>query len=99
MKSQYRRKLLDAVESAIGDIVNDVIDKYYGDKVETDYDYERVLYAIARLVKQEVYGGKASLNDIVDYLMKLRSKKSFAKLVLSYLVARALEEGEEALAL
>lgn len=98
MKSQYRRKLIDAIDSVIGDIIDDIINKYYGDLVETDHDYEKILYAIARYVRQEVFGGKASLNDIVDYLTKLRSKKSLAKLVLSYLIAKALEESEEVLA-
>ncbi|MEM4557301.1 MAG: hypothetical protein QW123_03310 [Desulfurococcaceae archaeon] len=99
MKSQYRRKMLDAVESVIGDIVSEIVDKYYGDKVETDYDYEKILYSIAKFIKQEVYGGNATLDDIVNYLTKLRSKKNFAKLVLSYLIAQSIEGGEEAPAL
>lgn len=95
MKSQYRRKLVDTIDNLIGDIVDDIINRYYGDLVETDHDYERILYAIARYIKQEVFEDKATVNDIIEYLSRLRTKKSFARLILSYLVARALEEREE----
>ncbi|MEM0000851.1 MAG: hypothetical protein QXH02_05130 [Desulfurococcaceae archaeon] len=92
MKTQYRRKLIDSIESVIGDLVSDIIGKYYGERVETDYDYERILYSIARQVKQEVFDNKAAFNDIIEYLSKLRAKRNLAKLVLSYMISRALEE-------
>ncbi|MEM0002126.1 MAG: hypothetical protein QXS24_02350 [Desulfurococcaceae archaeon] len=94
MRAQYRRKLIDIVENTIGDIVSELIDKYYGDSIESDYDYERILYSIAHQVKQEIFNNKATLNDVVDYLSKLRSKKSIAKLIVSYMISRALEEPE-----
>jgi uncharacterized Rmd1/YagE family protein len=92
MKTKYRRKLIDTIESVVGDIVSELIDKYYSDRVETDYDYERILYSIARQVKQEVFNNKATLNDVIEYLEKLRSRRSVAKLVLSYFIARSIEE-------
>jgi uncharacterized Rmd1/YagE family protein len=92
MKTKYRRKLIDTIESVVGDIVSELIDKYYSDRVETDYDYERILYSIARQVKQEIFNNKATLNDVIEYLEKLRSRRSVAKLVLSYFIARSIEE-------
>jgi uncharacterized Rmd1/YagE family protein len=92
MKTQYRRKLIDTIESVVGDIVSELIDKYYSDRVETDYDYERILYSIASQVKQEVFNNKATLNDVIEYLEKLRSRRNVAKLVLSYFIARSIEE-------
>jgi uncharacterized Rmd1/YagE family protein len=92
MKTKYRRKLIDTIESVVGDIVSELIDKYYSDRVETDYDYERILYSIAHQVKQEVFNNKATLNDVIEYLEKLRSRRSVAKLVLSYFIARSIEE-------
>jgi uncharacterized Rmd1/YagE family protein len=92
MKTQYRRKLIDTIESVVGDIVSELIDKYYSDRVETDYDYERILYSIAHQVKQEIFNNKATLNDVIEYLEKLRSRRSVAKLVLSYFIARSIEE-------
>lgn len=94
MKTQYRRKLIDSIENVIGDLVNDIIDKYYGERVETDYDYEKILYSIARQIKQEVFDNKAAFDDVIEYLSRLRTKRNFAKLVLSYMVSRALEEPE-----
>ncbi|MEM0004010.1 MAG: hypothetical protein QXE10_04800 [Desulfurococcaceae archaeon] len=94
MKAQYRRKLIDSIENTIGDIVNELIDKYYGDRIETEYDYEKILYSIAHQVKQEVFDNKAALNDVIEYLNKLRNKKSIAKLIISYMISRALEEPE-----
>jgi uncharacterized Rmd1/YagE family protein len=92
MKTKYRRKLIDTIESVVGDIVSELIDKYYSDRVETDYEYERILYSIARQVKEEVFNNKATLNDVIEYLEKLRSRRSVAKLVLSYFIARSIEE-------
>jgi len=92
MKTKYRRKLIDTIESVVGDLVSELIDKYYSDRVETDYEYERILYSIARQVKQEVFNNKATLNDVIEYLEKLRSRRSVAKLVLSYFIARSIEE-------
>jgi uncharacterized Rmd1/YagE family protein len=92
MKTKYRRKLIDTIESVVGDIVSELIDKYYSDRVETDYEYERILYSIARQVKQEVFNNKSTLNDVIEYLEKLRSRRSVAKLVLSYFIARSIEE-------
>ncbi|MCC6053756.1 MAG: hypothetical protein LM589_00320 [Thermosphaera sp.] len=92
MKTKYRRKLIDTIESVVGDIVSELIDKYYSDRVETDYDYERILYSIAHQVKQEVFNNNATLNDVIEYLEKLRSRRSVAKLVLSYFIARSIEE-------
>lgn len=94
MKTQYKRKLIDSVENVIGDLINDLIDKYYGDLVETDHEYEKILYYIAHQIKREVFNNKATLNDVINYLTELRSKKSVAKLVLSYMISRALEESE-----
>lgn len=92
MRAQYRRKLIDSVESVVGDLVNDIIDRYYGDRVESEYDYEKILYYIARHIKQEVFSNKASFDEVVEYLSKLRTKGSLAKLVLSYMISKALEE-------
>lgn len=92
MKTQYRRKLIDSVENVIGDLVYDIIDKYYGDRVESEYDYEKILYSIARYIKQEVFNNKATLNDIIEYLDRLKAKRNLARLVLSYMISRAVEE-------
>ncbi|MEM4717381.1 MAG: hypothetical protein QXE81_01300 [Desulfurococcaceae archaeon] len=92
MRAQYRRKLIDSVENTIGDIVNELIDKYYGDKVESEYDYEKILYNIAHIVKYEVFNNKATLDEVITYLSSIKSKKSIGKLVLSYMISRALEE-------
>lgn len=94
MRTQYKRKLIDSIESAVGDIINELIDRYYGEKVETDLDYEKLVYTIARYIKREVFNNRASLNEVIDYLTRLRTKKSLARLVLSYLIAMALEEPE-----
>ncbi|MEM4481950.1 MAG: hypothetical protein QXK88_05500 [Desulfurococcaceae archaeon] len=92
MRTQYKRKLIDSIESTVGDIINDLIDKYYGDRVETELEYERLIYSIARCIRREVFENNASLNEIIEYLNKLRTKKSSARFVLSYLIATALEE-------
>jgi len=79
MKTQYKRKLIDGVESVIGDIVAELIDRYYGDKVESEFDYEKILYSIARQIKQEVFNNKATPEDVIEYLNKLRTKKRHCK--------------------
>lgn len=92
MRSQYKRKLVDYIDSAVGDIIDDLVNKYYSDKVEGYKDYEKLLYTIAREIKVEVLRGKGSVNDIVAYLEKLRSKRNVANLILSYFIGKALSQ-------
>lgn len=92
MRSQYKRKLVDYIDSAVGDIIDDLVSKYYSDKVEGYKDYEKLLYTIAREIKVEVLRGKGSINDIVAYLEKLKSKRNVANLVLSYFIGKALSQ-------
>lgn len=92
MRSQYKRKLVDYIDSAVGDIIDDLVNKYYSDKVEGYKDYEKLLYTIAREIKAEVLRGKGSVNDIVAYLEKLRSKRNVANLILSYFIGKALSQ-------
>lgn len=94
MRTQYRRKLIDSIENAIGDIVNELIDKYYGDKVESEYDYERILFTIANITRHEVFNSNADLEDVIRYLERLKSNKAVARLVISYLISRALDESD-----
>jgi len=94
MKTRYQRKLINSVENAVGDLVYDVIDKYYGDRIESEPDYEKILFSIARFIKQEVFNNKATFDDVIEYLNRLRSRRNLAKLVLSYVISRALDEQE-----
>lgn len=94
MKTRNKQELIDSVEIEIGDIVSELINKYYGDFVETDRDYSRVLRSITRQVEIEVFKGKASPEEVLEYLRKIKSKKGIAKLVLSYMISNAIERSE-----
>ncbi|MFZ8783375.1 MAG: hypothetical protein ACO2OR_05270 [Desulfurococcaceae archaeon] len=94
MRSQYKRKLADYVDSVVGDIVDELVNKYYSDKIEGYQDYEKLLYNIAREIKNEVLRGKGTINDIVVYLESLRSKRNVANLILSYLIGKILNKEE-----
>jgi len=94
MKSQYKRKLVDYVDSAVGDIIDELVNKYYSDKIERYHDYEKLLYAIAREIKKEVLKGKGTINDIIAYLERLRSKRNVASLILSYFIGKVLNKEE-----
>jgi len=92
MRSQYKRKLVDYIDNTVGDIIDDLVNKYYSDKVERYQDYEKLLYTIAREIKVEVLRGKGSINDIIAYLERLKTKRNIANLVLSYLIGKALNQ-------
>jgi hypothetical protein len=94
MRSQYKRKLVDYVDSVVGDIVDELVNKYYSDKIGGYQDYEKLLYNIAREIKNEVLRGKGTINDIVAYLESLRSKRNVANLILSYLIGKILNKEE-----
>ena len=92
MKAQYKRKLIDSVDNAIGDIIEEISDKYYSDAVTSNFEYEKILYSIAHQIRKEVFNNNATIDDVINYLNNLRTKKSIARLVLSYMIARAREE-------
>jgi len=94
MKSQYKRKLVDYIDSAVGDIVDEIVNKYYSDRIGGYQDYEKLLYAIAREIKREVLRGKGNTSDIINYLNNLRSKRNVASLILSYFISKILNREE-----
>ncbi|MEM1628425.1 MAG: hypothetical protein QXP02_01700 [Desulfurococcaceae archaeon] len=95
MAKQYRYRVVEYVDEIVGDIVDELISKYYSSKVDDDVTYEKILYTIAKEIKKEVFKNNATIDDIANYLIRLRERKSFAKLILSYLIAKALEDKED----
>ncbi|ADV65331.1 hypothetical protein [Desulfurococcus mucosus] len=83
------------VEEVVGDIIDELVEKYYSDKVDEYVEYEELLAKIADEITRVVFKGKATVDDIEAYLYRLREKKGYAKLILSYLIGRALELREE----
>lgn len=83
------------MERAVGDIIEELIEKYYSDRVERYMDYEELLYMIGKEISNNVFKGRAIPEEIEAYLYKLREKKGYAKLILSYLIGKTLESMEE----
>jgi len=88
-------EIVEVVDRTVGDIIDELIERYYGDKVDQYIEYEELLAKIADEIMSLVFKGRASPVELEAYLRKLREKKGYARLVLSYLIGKTLELREE----
>ncbi|AFL67017.1 hypothetical protein Desfe_1146 [Desulfurococcus amylolyticus DSM 16532] len=88
-------EMAEIIERVVGDIIDELIEKYYSDKVDQYVEYEELLVRIANEISRIVFKGKATPAEIESYLYKLREKRGYAKLILSYLIGKTLELREE----
>jgi len=84
--------VVDIIDEAIGDILEELLEKYYGDNLESEEDYDELIYNIVNFIKKEVFKGKADVAEIRDFLYRFREKPHIAKLVLSYIIGNYFEK-------
>ncbi|MGB9826980.1 MAG: hypothetical protein ACPLSM_00485 [Thermosphaera sp.] len=92
MSSDAEESVVDVVDEAIGDILEELLEKYYGDNLESEEDYDELVYNIVSSIRKEVFKGKADVAEIREFLYKLREKPQIAKLVLSYIIGNYFEK-------
>jgi len=81
---------VDLVEEYLGDLIEEVVYKYYSDKIDLELEYELLLsYIVQNLTDDEKYG---DVNNFRELLRKLGRRKGVAKLVISYLVSQYIED-------
>lgn len=86
--------LLDLVEQHLGDLIDEVIDEYYADKIDIEAEYEDLL----RYITEKLAGKNRDFENIDKFeklLYKLIRRKSIGKLIISYLVAKYIESASE----
>ena len=82
--------LADLVEEHLGNIIEEIIDKYYGDRIDKELEYEEIL----RFITTELMGTDEEDYDETEFtkiLRKLAHKRSIGKLVVSYLISKYIE--------
>ncbi|WP_448577762.1 hypothetical protein [Thermosphaera sp.] len=92
MNSDAEETIVDVVDEVIGDILEELLEKYYGDNLESEEDYDELVYNIVNSIRREVFKGKADIADIRSFLYSLREKPHIAKLLLSYMIGNYLEK-------
>jgi oligoribonuclease NrnB/cAMP/cGMP phosphodiesterase (DHH superfamily) len=82
LSNNTEETVVDIIDEAIGDILEELLEKYYGDNLESEEDYDELIYNIVNSIKKEVFKGKADVAEI----------RHIAKLVLSYIIGNYFEK-------
>jgi len=84
----------DLVEEHLGNIIEEIIEKYYEDQIDKEFEYEEIL----KFITAELMGTNNVDYDEAEFtktLRKLARKKSVGRLVISYLIAKYIEERDK----
>ncbi|ABN70356.1 hypothetical protein Smar_1264 [Staphylothermus marinus F1] len=83
---------VDLTEQYLGDLIEEVVEQYYEDKIDIATEYEAILeYIIEKFVKESLRG-EYDPEKFEKLLRRLSRNKGIGKLVVSYLVSRYIEE-------
>jgi len=86
----YYNDLLEAIEEKLGDVIEEVIDKYYSDKIDVELEFEDILSFIASELGSEE---ELEYSDgVIKEIKKLSRTRYVAELVVSYLLSKYIEQ-------
>lgn len=80
---------IDVLDEYFGELIEEIVLRYYEDKIDIDEEYIDVLEYIA---DKFVNKSKSSSNSFEKKIIKLSNNPSLAKVIISYLVSRYIEE-------
>ncbi|MEM0355834.1 MAG: hypothetical protein QW716_04100 [Desulfurococcaceae archaeon] len=80
---------IDLVNNYLGELIEEVVTQYYEDKIDVDEEYIDILEFVTEKLMKNSSG---SLNDFKKIIVKLSSKPSLARVIISYLVSKYFEE-------
>jgi len=86
----YYNDLLEAIEEKLGDVIEDLIDRYYSDKIDLELEFEDILDFIASEL-----GSGSDLEysgEVIKEVKKLSRNRHVAELVISYLLSKYIEQ-------
>jgi len=86
--------LMDLVEEHLGDLIEEVVEKYYSDYIDLEMEYENVLRYITQTLAGE-HGEYEDPDRFRDMLKKMVKRKNVGKLIISYLVSKYIESFTE----
>lgn len=86
--------LTDLVEESLGELIEEIIEKYYEDKIDKEYEYERIIQYVTEKIAEDSDPLRNSAK-IVSTIRLLSRKKSIGRLVISYLIAKYIEERDQ----
>lgn len=91
-ESPLMEYFVDLTEQYLGDLIEEVVEQYYEDKIDIATEYEVILeYIIEKFIKESLHGD-SNPEKFEKLLRRLSRNKGISKLVLSYLISRYLDE-------
>lgn len=80
---------IDIVNDHLGELIEEVVTRYYEDKVDVEEEYIDILEFITERLMSSKSG---SSDDFKKTVLKLSRRRSLAKVIISYLVSKYIEE-------
>lgn len=86
--------LIDLVDEYFGNLIEEIVMKYYKDSIDLEIEYENILlYIVDKLTEgKEEYGDPVKFREL---MRKLGHKRGVSKLLVSYLISKYIEEENE----
>ncbi len=83
--------LVDLAEQYLGDIIEEVIEKYYSDKIDLSERYVDVLEFITEKIIDDSLNGDENPERFKKIVRKLAARPYIAKMLISYLISEYIE--------
>jgi len=83
--------LVDLAEQYLGDIIEEVVEKYYSDKIDLSERYVDILEYITEKIIDDSLKGDENPEKFKKIVRKLSARPYVAKMLISYLVSEYIE--------
>jgi len=94
-ESMILEYLTDMAEEYLGDIIEELVEKYYSDKIDLAEEYPDLLEFITLRLVNESLNGDEDPDKFRKVIGRLSRRKSLAKAVISYLISEYITERDE----
>ena len=87
--------LTDVAEEYLGDMIEELVEKYYSDQIDLSEEYPDLLSFITLKLINKSLNGSEDVGRFRRVLAKLSRRKDIAKIVVSYLISEYIRSRDE----
>lgn len=94
-ESMILEYLTDIAEEYLGDMIEELVERYYSDKIDLAEEYPELLGFITLKLVNKSLNGDEDPDKFRKVIGRLSRRKSLAKAVISYLISEYISERDD----